>query len=86
MRPPESHLRKGPSYSVAVYYFEESGYGGATAASSWKDALAQVESLRKLGYDEPLVSEIHVIRKVVDIWKGHQLTDCRAKLAKEGKE
>ena len=86
MKPPESHLRKGPSYSVAVYWFDEASYGSANAAISWKDALEQVEKLRQLGYDKPFVSEIHVFRRVTDIWKGHLLTDCRAKLAKEGEK
>ncbi len=81
MKPPSSHLRKGPFYSVAVWWVSEGSYGGANAALSWADALEQIERLRKLGYDKPGKSEIHVFRRVTETWKAHELTDCRAKLA-----
>lgn len=56
-------------YVVAVWWCREGDYGGSSSYPTMPKALEHCEQLRKLGYDKPGKSEIHIQRQRCAIMK-----------------
>ena len=54
---------------VAVYWFGDKSYGGSHSCDTWKEAEQQADLRKRLGYDNPGVSEVRIIQQTSKVYR-----------------